>query len=371
VNPSGLSVQDNPVLKELIAARISDAGCIGFDEFMHLALYHPEHGYYFACDPTLDYQSSPNVHPVFGAMIARQVARFWRHLGEPSRFDLFEAGAGNLRLAAAVLQALRSEEPALFEAVRYLAQDVTLREDTLAEDLQPFGEKVAFAAALPEEAEIEGCVLSNELLDAMPFRRAHKRAGRLYELRVALQGNRFVDIEAEPPLDLVAYFAALGLEPGEGCEAEVNLEAREWIGRAARALKRGYVLTLDYGYEAVDLYAPWRKRGTLLTFYRHTAGEDPYVRIGRQDITASVDFTTIRAVGEAEGLRAHSLETQTDLLTSLGIGETLAGRPDPNQLEAFYALRRAVFELTDPSGLGRIRALIQGKNAPEGAGGST
>ena len=91
--------------------------------------------------------------------------------------------------------------------------------------------------------------------------------------------------------------------------------------------KRGYVLTLDYGYEAPELYASWRKRGTLLTFYRHTSGDDPYARIGRQDITASVDFTSVRRAGEAAGLTHVSTATQSEFLAGLGIGEALASNP--------------------------------------------
>ena len=125
------------------------------------------------------------------------------------------------------------------------------------------------------------------------------------------------------------------------------------------------MLTLDYGYEAESLYAPWRKRGTLLSFYRHTSGDDPYVRIGRQDLTASVDFTNVMRAGESEGLTTLGLTTQTDFLAALGIGYALQRPPAPGEIEAFYALRRGVMELIDPSGLGRIRVLVQGRGVPD------
>jgi SAM-dependent MidA family methyltransferase len=127
-------------------------------------------------------------------------------------------------------------------------------------------------------------------------------------------------------------------------------------------LRRGFVLTLDYGYEASELYAPWRKRGTLLTFYRHTSGDDPYARIGHQDITASVDFTSVRSAGEAAGLTTLESTTQAEFLAGLGIGEALASQPEGGQIEAYYGLRRAVMELTDPAGLGRVTALVMGKD---------
>ncbi len=365
MNLSDLDATHNAALRDIITDRIHQDGPISFAEFYETALYHPRHGYYFTNDPTLDFQSSPNVHLVFGAAIARRLASFWRALGQPQRFDVFEAGAASGRLAADVLRYLRSTEPAAFEATRYVVQDVTLTSAVAASRLEAAGVpagKVKVAASLPASAQIEGVILSNELLDALPFHRVRRRAGHLYELLVGLQDGSLVDLEAEPRPDILAHFEALGVSPGEGCEAEVNLGAPAWMARAAAALRRGYVLTLDYGYEAAGLYAPWRKRGTLLTFYRHTSGDDPFARIGRQDITASVDFTSVMRAGESAGLTTLAFTTQTEFLTSLGIGEALSQPPQPDQLEAYYALRKAVLDLTDPAGLGRIRVLIQARD---------
>ncbi|MPZ49475.1 MAG: SAM-dependent methyltransferase [Dehalococcoidia bacterium] len=365
---SDLGATHNVLLRDIISQHISHTGPITFSDFMALALYHPDQGYYVRCDPSLDYHSSPNVHPVFGATIARQLAGFWRQLGEPSRFDVFEAGAGNGRLASDILRHLRLAEPALYEAIGYTLQDATYRQTEAVNFIDAAGlpaDKVMVASGLPETDTIEGCILSNELLDALPFHRVRRRDGRLYEVRVGYQHDRFVDAEVDAGPKIDAYFTALGIEPGEGCDAEVCLAASEWIGAAARALRRGHLLTLDYGYEASALYAPWRKAGTLLTFYRHTSGDDPYARVGRQDITASVDFTTVMRAGEASGLRTLGLTTQAEYLGALGIGEGLTRRPAADGLEAYYALRRSVIELTDPSGLGRIRVLLQAKDVPE------
>jgi SAM-dependent MidA family methyltransferase len=366
MNLDDLDATHNAALGDIIARRIEAFGPMSFAEFYELAMYHAQHGYYFTQDPTRDFQSSPNVHPVFGACIARQLAELWRLLDRPQRFDVFEAGAGSGRLAADVLRYAAGAEPDFYACLRYVLQDVTLGPDA-SHRLQDAGlppEKFEVAVSLPESPAIEGCILSNELLDALPFRRVRMRDGWLYELLVGLQAGAFVDVEAEPRPDVTAHFQALGVRPGESCEAEVCLAAPAWMARAAKALLRGYVLTLDYGYEAPELYATWRKRGTLLTFYRHTSGEDPYARIGRQDITASVDFTSVRRAGEAAGLTTLGSTTQSELLAALGIGEALANRPQPSQLEAYYALRRAVMALTDPTGLGRITVLLMGKAAP-------
>ena len=286
-------------------------------------------------------------------------------MDRPTRFDVFEAGASSGRLAADILRYARTAEPDFYDAIRYVVQDVTLSGTEAQARLEASGVPaghVDVAASLPQQPIVEGAILSNELLDALPFRRMRRRDGHLYELLVGVEAVRLVDVEAEPRPDVIAHFDALGVSPGEGCEAEVSLVTPAWMARAAGALKRGYVLTLDYGYEAPDLYASWRKRGTLLTFYRHTSGDDPYARIGRQDITASVDFTSVRRAGEAAGLTHVSTTTQSEFLAGLGIGEALSKPPEPAQIEAYIALRRAVMELTDASGLGRIAVMVMRKD---------
>ena len=368
MNLANLDATHNPALFDLLAARLRDSGPISFAEFYETALYHPRLGYYFTSDPARDFQSSPNVHSVFGAAIARRLAAFWRDLGSPQRFDVFEAGAATGRLAADVLRYLRSAEPQLYQSLRYVMQDVTLTVESAADRLVDLGidpDKVEVAASLPVTPQIEGCILSNELLDALPFHRIRRRDGELHELLVGFDHGAFYDVESAPRPDIAAHFDALGLLPAEGCDAEVNLVAPAWMTRAAGALRRGYVLTLDYGYEAPELYALWRKRGTLLTFYRHTSGDDPYVRVGHQDITASVDFTSVTRAGEAAGLRSLEFTTQSEFLAGLGIGEALAQTPAADQLEAYTALRRAVTELTDVAGLGRIRVLTQIKDGSQ------
>jgi SAM-dependent MidA family methyltransferase len=374
MNLRDLDATHNPALLDIIARRIEAAGPISFAEFYELAMYHPRHGYYFTQDPALDFQSSPNVHPVFGACIAREMTDFWRRLDRPQRFDAFEAGAGSGRLAADVLRYAAVAEPDFYACLRYVVQDVTLSGAGAKERLEAAGlppDKLTVAASLPGAPVIEGCILSNELLDALPFRRLRRRDGRLYELLAGRQDGAFVDVEAEPRPEVAAHFDALGVSPAEGCEAEVCLAAPAWLANASKALRRGFVLTLDYGYEASELYAPWRKRGTLLTFYRHTSGDDPYARIGHQDITASVDFTSVRSAGEAAGLTTLESTTQAEFLAGLGIGEALASQPEGGQIEAYYGLRRAVMELTDPAGLGRVTALVMGKGLPDDRPGHT
>ena len=361
---------ENAALKEAIVARIQSQGPIPFRDFMEAALYHPQHGYYRSRREKMgrqgDYLTSPEVSPVFGALLARQLREMWQALGRPSRFDVIEAGAGTGLLCRDILRWARSHAPDFRGALTYTIVEVSgalleRQRDVLAEE----GCDVRWTAELPDR--IAGCLLSNELLDSFPVHRVCVQDGELAEVFVDWDGVRFVE-ELCPPStpEIETYFGRLGLMPGEGCRAEVNLGAPEWLRRAGHALRRGFLLTFDYGYEAGELYAPWRTDGTLLCFHRHNPSADPYARLGRQDITSHVDFTTLRQAGEEAGLQTLGLVSQGELLTNLGIAEALAppGEGDVN-LEEYYARRRAVSELVDPAALGRIRVLLQAKGVSD------
>lgn len=358
---------ENAALREAIVADIRSRGPIPFRDFMEAALYHPRHGYYRSRREKMgregDYLTSPEVSPIFGVLLGRQLREMWQVMDAPRRFDLVEAGAGTGLLCRDILRWTRRHAPDLRDAIAYtvveLSEALARRQrETLAEETQD----VRWRGDLPDG--IEGCLLSNELLDSFPVHRVAVRDGELAEVFVGWDGARFVE-ELRPPStpEIAAYFRRLRLLPGDGCRAEVNLAAARWMRDAGRALRRGFILTFDYGYEAEELYAPWRSDGTLLCFYRHNASGDPYARLGRQDITSHVDFTTLRQVGEEAGLRTLGLLPQSELLASLGIADALAplGEGDLN-LEEYYARRRAASEMIDPAALGRIRALIQAKD---------
>jgi len=357
---------ENAALKEAIVARIRSKEALTFRDFMEAALYHPQHGYYRSRREKMgregDYLTSPEVSPIFGVLLGRQLREMWQAIDRPRRFDVVEAGAGTGRLAHDILRWARSHAAEFRAALAYTIVEVgdaaaERQRVTLAEE----GCDVRWCAELPDA--IEGCLLSNELLDSFPVHRMNVSEGALLEVCVGWDGVRFVE-ELRPPSapELESYFESLGLLPGEGCSAEVNLAALEWMRRAGRALRSGFLLTLDYGYEAPELYAPWRTGGTLLCFHRHNASADPYSRIGRQDITSHVDFTSLRRAGEEAGLRTLGLVSQSEFLSNVGIAEAMAppGEGDVD-LEEYYARRRAVSELVDPAALGRIRVLVQAK----------
>jgi SAM-dependent MidA family methyltransferase len=357
---------ENLALKEAIIGRIQHERAISFRDFMEMALYEPGLGYY--CSPGMkigregDYLTSPEVSPVFGAMVGRQLREMWEMMGHPSRFDVVEAGAGNGTLCRDLLGWAKRSAPDLFEVMEYTivepvgALETGQRERIAGSRLES---EVRWTREMP--ASIEGCILSNELLDSMPVHRVRVTRGELRETYVTWHEGTFVEELRPADPQVVGYFERLGFLPGEDCQAEVNLDAIAWLKAAVASIKRGFILTFDYGYEAPELYAPWRTDGTLLCFYRHNPSGDAYARIGRQDMTSHVDFTTLRRAGDEASLTTSGLVSQTEFLTIMGIAEALLPPDTETDLEDRLARRRAVSELVDPAGLGRIKVLAQAK----------
>ncbi len=337
---------------------IVERGAIPFRDFMRLALYHAD-GYYarrrrIGADAGGDYYTSPTVHPAFGAALAIQIRAMWRALGCPSPFWIIEPGAGGGELARDVIAFCRAETPRFARAMRYAAIDRAPPADS--ERTAPAdGASWVKSDRIPLRGVV-GCVISNELLDAFPVHRFIIRDGEPREIYVANDPDgAFVETERAPSAAVLDRLSRLPFALPDGFRGEVNPEIGAWAESIAAALERGFVITIDYGGEADELYAPRRSRGTFQTHYRHVAGSSPYQRIGRQDMTAHVDFTDLIERGAKAGLRPVFLTTQGEFLTSLGIGgfergETRAGV-------------RAIRQLTQPDGLGGFRVLVQDKDS--------
>jgi SAM-dependent MidA family methyltransferase len=358
----------HPELVQKLIARIDQNGPITFAEFMETALYDPDFGYY-TTDSVIgaggDYWTSSEVHPIYGDLLARQLAQAATVIAPTGVFTVLEMGAGRGTLAVHVLTALQREHPSLLGRLQYLiierSAGMVRRQQ---EHLFPFIQNGISVRWLPNLAalapdSIIGVILSNELVDAFPVHRVVQRRLGLREIFVgwcAASGG-FIEVEASP-LDpsVQHYFERLAIRLEDGQRAEVNLEGIDWMRRIARRLTKGIVLTVDYGHTASDLYSPLRKDGTLLCYYRETVSDNPYVRIGQQDITAHVDFTSLALIGEQEGLGVTGFTNQLHFLMGLGIEEAFAGL-DPESKESGY-LRR----LLQPGGMGTtFKVLVQHK----------
>jgi SAM-dependent MidA family methyltransferase len=220
-----------------------------------------------------------------------------------------------------------------------------------------------FAAVAEIPAHIAaGCVLSNELVDALPVHRVVMDDGAMKEIFVGFRDGRFADVVA--PLSTCAiseYFAAQGVALHERQHAEAGLEACDWISEIGRRLERGYVLTIDYGHHAAELFDEHHMRGTLLAYQNHRASEEFYSSPGEQDLTAHVNFTALELWVKRAGLETAGFTSQTAFLLALGQGNEFADLYDDGQTEAERAKARLQLKtLIHPEGMGeRFQVLVQ------------
>ena len=327
-------------------------------------MYWPRGGYYASGDrigAEGDYFTSPLVHPIFGALVAVQLYQMWQVMGSPGSFTVVEPGAGDGLLCRDILSYAEDFPGGFRDALSYVCIDRRVAAGH-QRDLKHAHRIVA--DTLPVNV-VDGCILSNELLDAFPVHQVVMEEGSLREVYVVREEGTLTTRTGEPSTPALAgRLDDLDVTLSDGQTAEINLALEGWVDDAGSALSRGFVLTVDYGRTAKELYsAQDRFRGTLTTFYRHVQTDSPLQRIGRQDITSQVDFTSVVRLGRRAGLDFLDITDQRSFLGNLG-AEDLLGRlrnviADRTE---FTANRRGILELVDSSGLGGFKVLAQGKN---------
>lgn len=363
--------ETNAELEAILRNRIALTGGISFAEYMQLCLYHPDYGYYTRTRSRIgksgDFFTSTSVHAAFGRLIARQLADMWEKMGR-GPFTVAEQGGGEGDLCRDILEAAAEESPEFYCALRYCMVEIS--PDNRARQmarLDGVRDKVEWCQ-LDDLAGMCGCIISNELVDAFPVEQVEIRDGCWYQVFVVEQDGQFVE-ELRPARssEFADYFSKVGIDLTEGNRAEVNLQALRWMREIGNLLQRGFVLTIDYGYPAEELYAPWRRNGTLMCYHRHTASEDPFEMPGCQDITTHVDFTALQRAGEESGLQSLYYGDQGRFLLGLGFVEVLLllQSRTTNERNA-QALRLTLKNLIMPEGgMGEtFKVLIQGKGVP-------
>jgi SAM-dependent MidA family methyltransferase len=359
-------------LAELLAHRIRRHGPLAFADYMREFLYHPVYGYYSKAESSrfADYYTSVDLHPIFGRLLARQFTEMWEHLGRPREFTLVEAGAGVGRLAEDILDFCQSKLPVFYNALRYVAVERSARRrEQAATRSKQHRAAGRFSVSLEIPPRISaGCLFSNELIDALPVHRVVVDGGVLKEIFVSLDGHHLVDAVRELSTCAISeYFAAQGITLREGQQTEVGLEACEWITEVGRRLERGYVLTIDYGHYAAELFGDHHMRGTLLAYQNHRVSEDFYASPGEQDLTAHVNFTAFELWGKRAGLETVGLTSQTAFLLALGRENEFADLYNEGQTEADRGRARLQLKtLIHPEGMGeRFQVHLQQKGVFE------
>jgi SAM-dependent MidA family methyltransferase len=364
----------NP-LEQIIIERIRSEGPITFEAFMDMALYYPEFGYYASSASGIgrkgDFFTSSHLHPVFGAMICRQLFEMWQTMEKPPEFDIVEMGAGHGYLAKDIFDYLMQSGNTddFLKAIRYvivepyehfeekqravlMSSPPSFKKGGIKSGNLMMGDQlpVTWVKSLNELKDIKGCVLSNELLDAFPVHLVRMN-GTLHEIVINHSGDKFIEESREvSPDGITNYLNRFSIDLPPGYRTEINLRIKKWLEDVAAVLKEGYLLTIDYGYSAKEYYSDDRTGGTLLCYHKHTFNDSPYQNVGQQDITAHVNFSSLKLWGDDLGLKTAGYCPQGTFLTAAGIDEVIVElyADSADYLSEISKIKRLIF----PQGMG-------------------
>ena len=352
------------LLSEIIIQRIKKEGPISFRDFMEMALYYPELGYYNSMQSKIgengDFYTSASLSSAFGAMIGRQIEEMWQIL-EKKPFKIVEYGAGTGLLCHDILDYLKNNAP-LYENLNYciIEKSASMREIQKKHLL----EKVSWYSTIQEIPEIDGCILSNELIDNFSVHQVIME-DQLMEIFVDYRDG-FVEILKPATEELTDYFTALNVQLPKGFRTEINLEAKSWIKEVSQSLRKGYVITIDYGAASSELYKNHRSCGTLLCYHKHQKNDNPYQFIGEQDITSHTNFSALCHWGTQSGMECCGMVEQANFLLALGIKEYQEAALKNNQGNFQMAMQESIlnYRLLVDMGM-KFKVLIQQKGVPK------
>lgn len=350
-------------LMEKLKKEMEKKDKITFARYMETVIYDKEYGYYHNSEinPYEDYHTSPKVHPVFGKLLAKKLSLLWKNMGSPAIFQIIEPGPGDGLLCRQILEYVKNSCPDFYKNLHYI---FLCNRPVNSPFLSEFKDKVSqviykdFKIPLKN---IEGCFISNEVPDSFPFHLVKMIDNKLKEIFITMENNELKEVEGELSSEEInKYLENINITFPEGNRGEVNLMALKWIKELAHTIKRGYIITIDYGYESEELYSQKRKEGTLLCYHNHTFHSNPYKRPGYDDITGHINFTALIKEGEKSGLTLIDYCTQRDFLINLGIKDEIK-KLDRNNMNLMDYNRqvKAMKRLVDMRGLGNIKVLIQ------------
>ena len=353
-DPAALELSEK--LQQKIRQAIqSENGSISFARFMEMALYEPGLGYYSAGLAKFgsegDFVTAPEISPLFGRCFARQIKQVFNKLDHER--TILEFGAGSGRFACDILQELESLH-ALPDAYLILEVSADLRDrqqQLITKELPHLIDKVKWLDRLPEE-KISGVILTNEVLDALPVERFQIVDDHVKQQRVVFENDEFQFVTTDPPDPLKQALETIQQELPDGYAGEVNLTLLAWFKGLSDSLQTGVIFCVDYGCSHNDYYHPDRIRGTLICHYRHRAHDDPFVYIGLQDLSASVNFTAVAEAGFESGLSIEGYTTQAHFLLGCGLVDLLENTDNDKSSDQYLRSSQQVKALTLPGEMG-------------------
>lgn len=303
-------------LKDIVVKKIHDEGPISFHDYMEMCLYYPECGYYTSRTEKIgsngDFYTTANISSLLGISLGKQFEEMWANMGR-KEFTIVEYGAGTGMLCRDILGYLK-QNALMYDRLNYfiIEKSAAMRqkEKTL------LSSKVQWVDSIRDIAPLTGCIFSNELLDNFAVHRI-VMLDRLMEIFVDHQEG-FAEMLRPASKEIEDYFSQLNIVLPRGYQSEINLEAKNWLKEISACMKKGYLITIDYGHPSSKLYQSSRRDGTLLCYHKHQINDDPYDHIGEQDITAHVNFSALDHWGNNFGLRTCEFTCQANFLLSLG-----------------------------------------------------
>ncbi|HEX7262073.1 MAG TPA: SAM-dependent methyltransferase [Luteolibacter sp.] len=360
VGPYGIAATPaTPSLRAGLRERIGRDGPLAFPDFMAAALYDPELGYYARETRQVgrggDFFTSVSVGPLFGELLARRFLQEWKNSGAPARWRIVEVGAHDGTLAADILGAISRLAPPAYDALEYVIPEPLPRlQAAQREMLVGFPLQARFVSDVSElfADPLPGVAFGNELLDALPFHVVEWKSNGWRECRVALDADGEFVWAADHALpisdpSLLAALTKLGADFPDGYRTEVRTNYRDFLEPLTRCLSSGLLLWFDYGFARPEFYHPDRKAGTLRTFSKHRAAENPLVTPGEIDITAHVDFTAVAETAISLGCIPLTFRNQGAWLTEIARDWLISLENQPNM-----AALRQFQTLTHPAHLG-------------------
>ena len=362
LSPEPLSLPEPPPPAREHSARVVDAiraeigrggGWIPFARYMQIALYAPGLGYYVAGSRKFgaegDFVTAPELTALFGATLAAQVAEI---LAVTERREIVELGAGTGKLARDLMRVLhaRGAAPSRYAIVEPSAELRERQRETLAGVAGELKVPIEWSMDLP--SRIEGAVVLNEVLDAIPAHIIVRHGGRYFERGVIWRDR--LEFEERRIEDEAMHERVAGRFPPDiDYMSEINPAAEGLVETLTRRLVKGAALIVDYGFPRAELYHPQRREGTLMGHYRHRAHSDPFLWPGLTDLTTHVDFTAMAEAGERSGLEVAGFAPQAGFLLGCGLLDRLVA-VGPSESAAYLREASAVQKLTSPSEMGEL-----------------
>ncbi len=363
-------VADAQVLSQALCAalrkEIRAIGELSFARYMEIALYEPGLGYYSAGSRKFgehgDFVTAPEISPLFSRCLARQCAQVFGAIGDGEQRTILELGAGSGAMAADILAELSAMDclPDRYLILEVSADLRNRQQARLADDMPGYFPSIEWLVDFPA-IPIHGCIVANEVLDALPVERFVIADGRLQQVMVGLEDELFCLRSREMPAELASQLSGrLALPVANyppGYTSEFCPALDPWVASIAACLAEGMLLFTDYGFNRADYYHPDRAGGTLMCHYRHRAHAEVFFWPGLQDITAWVEFSAVAEAAADGGLELAGFTTQAHWLLSLGLDELVAQSVAGDQKEQLE-LAQQIKTLTLPGEMGeRFKAI--------------